>query len=665
MNRTHFYALIMLCAHLISYTSQDSFMQLFNEGNEQYKMKRFDKAIEAYKKAIALDDTRAQIFFNLGLAYDNEKNTDKALESFAHAVKCDPTYAKAHVHLGNSLRAKQRFDEAVSHYDTALYHDPKYVDALINKGQCLNEQYKFDESIVAYRKAVELAPHNTQALLNLANALNMANYIEDSLEVYYKLLELLPNSASIQYNIAYTLKKIGKVDEAIPLYKKVLERNHDYPEAHFGLGLSYLLIGDWEKGWPEYEWRWLRSNNAAKPRVFKEPTWDGSDLHGKRILIHAEQGLGDTFQFVRYAKVAKDKGGYVIVATQRPLITLLRHCPYIDEVVQLHDNYPSFDVQAAMVSMPLICNTRKDNAPNEIPYLYAHPSLVELWRKRLASDTNFKIGICWQGNPNYNTHFLRVAVAAKSINVNQFAPLGNIPGVSVYCLQHTTGMEQLKDLDPNFNLIRFDGEDFDNSHGRFMDTAALMKNLDLIVTIDTSTAHLAAALGTPTWIMIPNPPDWRWMLDCDDTPWYPNMRLFRQPTPGDWESVLVVIERELRKKLDLPSITPLTSSQYSLAHFIDELLILEQKQPTSHEIPKKRAYLMRTHGNIIAQLTDTIDELRTCIAEMEQVQQEIICKEQAHEQDRSYHMLHITLADLKDAKQTLLSRIAQCEQKDA
>jgi hypothetical protein len=219
----------------------------------------------------------------------------------------------------------------------------------------------------------------------------------------------------------------------------------------------------------------------------------------------------------------------------------------------LRDGFPTFDVHAPLVSLPAILHTTQQTVPADIPYLFADPQLVEQWRQKLAPDKNFKVGICWQGNPNYSTHFLRVAVAAKSCSAAKFAPLAYVPGVTLYSLQRETGVEQLARGIP-FPLVTF-GPEFDRDNGRFMDTAALMQNLDLIITIDTSIAHLAAGLGKPVWILIPNPPDWRWMRDRTDSPWYPNMRLFRQTTALDWDSVIQTVADQLRYYIELQGLS--------------------------------------------------------------------------------------------------------------
>jgi tetratricopeptide (TPR) repeat protein len=422
------------------------------------------------------------------------------------------------------------------------------TDTAITTARTFVERGEYHKAIPYFEQALQAHPDNVQFLFEYANALNTINNTQKALDIYLQLLKYRPTDSAILYNTAYTFKKLGHLDQAMPYYEKTLQQNPQHAEAHFSLGLALLMKGDFDRGWQEYEWRWKR-NTQLMPRNFNKPLWDGSSLHGKTILIHAEQGLGDTFQFIRYVKIVKEQyHGTVLVAVQRPLFDIIsRCCPYIDQVTTL-DHIPStFDVHIPLMSLPLILKTKEDTIPHDIPYIIPDQTLIASWEKKLAQDTSFKVGLCWQGNSNYSTLFLRAVVAAKSINVNMFAPLSTIPGVTFYSLQKETGMDQLATLHENFKLITFD-EDFDKNNGRFMDTAAVMKNLDLIITVDTSIAHLTGALGVPVWVMLPEPADWRWMLNRSDSPWYPcNMRLFRQSASGDWETVIKTMTYELQK----------------------------------------------------------------------------------------------------------------------
>lgn len=534
---------------LIASDTQE-FLQAFERANNLFRTHNVPAAIEAYKSAIAICANYAEAHFNLGLAYERNNQIEEATIAYRKATTINPNSAKAHAHYGNALLQQKRYEEAIASLEVATQLDGSNIDAQLNLARAYAGCNMVDNARTTFLTILAAQPRHSTAMLELANMLNMHHYTEQALDWYLKLNEIVPNNASLEYNIAYTFKKLNRLSDAMPYYQRVLEKSPDHSEAHFSLGLAYLLTGNFELGWPEYEWRW-KKNEGLNAHNFDKPLWDGSDLHGKIIYIYAEQGLGDTFQFLRYAKYAHDRGGYVVFAAQKQLVDFLKLCPYLDIVVPVGHIPSRFDYHAPLMSLPLLLkHYHETDFPCEIPYLHADPELVEQWRITLRDDHNFKIGICWQGNPNYSTAFLRAAVAAKSMHLNMFEPLAHLPNVSVYSLQFYSGTEQIEQVSPAFKkCIHFFDDDFDKTHGRFMDTAAVIKNLDLVISIDTSIAHFAAGLGTPTWNLLPNPPDWRWMLNRADSPWYPNMRLFRQPEPGNWEPVIKQIVQELKKQL--------------------------------------------------------------------------------------------------------------------
>ena len=407
-----------------------------------------------------------------------------------------------------------------------------------NLGKLYKQQDRIDEAIKAYEHALQLKPDDLTMLIEVGNLHNIINQNEKALKYYLQALEINPNLYAVMYNFGYTLKKMGHIQEAMAVYQKILEKKPDYAHAHFSLALSYLTLGDWKQGWPAYEWRWAVYKES--PKKFDSPIWDGSDLHGKTILVYAEQGIGDTFQFIRYTQQLKEKGAHVIFQTQNVLAQLLSNCPYLDSVIKRNTPVPEHDYHIALMSLPMLFKTRLDTVPEDIPYLYPDTTLVTYWHDQLKKDTNFKIGICWQGNAQYTTQSLRHAVATKSCSVKYFEPLAKLPGVSLYSLQKINGTEQLAAIKDSF-VVHELGPDFDESHGRFMDTAAVINNLDLVVTVDTSIGHLAGALGAKVWVLLPKPADWRWLLDRTDTPWYKTMRLFRQKKPGDWDGIMQTV----------------------------------------------------------------------------------------------------------------------------
>ena len=426
--------LLILCSLVfISSTSysQESFESLFTQATHHFQHGAYQEAIATYNKALTYNNRCPQLYFNLGLIYLEQEQFDNAHHAFKQAIELDTTYTKAYFYLGTTLQKQNKKEEAITTLKKVITLDAHHIDALTALGRLTNELSQFNESANYFKQATTLQPRNANLLLEYANTLNMANKTEQALAVYYTILNIIPNNSSILYNIAYTLKKLNRITEALPVYRAVLEQDPDNAEAHFSLGLAYLATGNFDLGWPEYEWRWKRDHNGD--RNLSKPLWDGSSLQGKTILLHAEQGLGDSFQFIRYAKIAKDLGGTVVVALQGPLVQLFKLCPYIDVTVSLNDPLPHYDVHAPLLTVPYIVKTREETIPHEIPYLYADNNLIEIWKEKLSHDKHFKIGICWQGNSQYSTHFLRTAVAAKSITLTTFLPYSHYQ-MSVYTI---------------------------------------------------------------------------------------------------------------------------------------------------------------------------------------------------------------------------------------
>ena len=287
-----------------------------------------------------------------------------------------------------------------------------------------------------------------------------------------------------------------------------------------------LLTGDFERGWAEYEWRWKTKEQSFQRRSFSQPLWDGQALAGRTILLHAEQGLGDTIQFVRYVPLVKERGGRVVVECQPPLLPLLADCPGIDEIVAKGNPLPAFEVQAPLLSLPGILGTTVDSIPAHVPYLRVDQELEQFWQKKLDPLGGFKVGIVWQGNPQFRGDHQR------SIPLPHYEALARVAGVRLVSLQKGAGANQLRMLAGSFPVL-----DLGPQLETFNDTAAALKNLDLLISSCTSVPHLAGALGRPVWLALSFVPDWRWLMEREDTPWYPHHRLFRQNRPGDWSEV--------------------------------------------------------------------------------------------------------------------------------
>jgi len=528
-----------------------SLQELSKHANQLFLAENYGEAIAFYKQALALNPINAHLFFNLGQSLFNAHHYPEALFAYKKTIHYHSNHYRAFIQIGKIMIAVKQPNDAIEPLKKALTIEPKNNEVRILLSHLYVDKHQFNNAINVIEKGLSMDPNDINLLFELANVYNLINRLEESLTIYQSLDKRVPNNPSILYNIAFTLKKMEQLSESIMYYDRVLAINPEHTEAIFSRGLAYLVLGDFEKGFHGYEWRYSRPSQGSL-RTYNVPRWDGSDLKEKTILLHAEQGLGDTFQFIRYTKVIREKHPHaiIIVAVQKPLVTFIKLCKHIDQVICVDETPPPFDIHAPLMSLPHILGTRLETVPAEIPYLHADASLVEEWKQKLAKDTNFKIGICWQGNDNYATPLLRTTVAQKSMHPKEFAPICAIEGVSVYSLQKTTGTDQLKDLPETMHIITFDG-DFDQSHGRFMDTAAVIKNLNLIITVDTSISHLASALGTPTWVLLPNPSDWRWMMNRTDSPWYPGvLRLFKQPTPGDWQTMILQVAQELKQHIE-------------------------------------------------------------------------------------------------------------------
>jgi len=512
-----------------------------------YGANKVEEALTFYQHALKISDNYPEVHYNIGLCFFHLSNTDEAIRAFKKAVRKNPQYIKAYIKLGTAYANQKKFHKAIQLYQKALDSNPDSYELYYCLGNAFRSIENYENAIDALEKALNISPANPTIMIDLANTLHMVDEYERALELYQKSLDINPQCLNAAYNVGYTLKQCGDItntralfERSIELHTKTIELRPDYAMPHFSCALSYLTLGNFELGWPEYEYRWQAYNET--PKQFAQPTWEGQSLEGKRILLYAEQGFGDTFQFIRYGKVLKDMGAHVIVQTQHRLKNIISLCPYLDEVVSDREQLPPFDYHIALMSIPMVLKTTVETVPSEIPYLHAKEELCKEWEQKLVQDKKLKVGICWQGNKQYRSTLIKKVVADKSIGLETFKPLASIPNVSLYSLQKVNGTEQLDTVE-HMDITTFGT--FDEDAGPFMDTAAIIKHLDLVITIDTSIGHLAAGLGADVWIILPFPADWRWLLDRNDTPWYPNVKLFRQPERGDWKSVMSQVVKEL------------------------------------------------------------------------------------------------------------------------
>jgi tetratricopeptide (TPR) repeat protein len=514
-----------------------------NLGNVLQEQGKLEDAVECYRRALQLKPDYALAQSNLGGALQAQGKWDEAMQCYQRTLQLTPNFAKAHNNLGTVFTAQGKLDEAVACYRRALQLNPDYAEAHYNLGIAFKDQGKLDEAIACCRQALALKPDYAEAHNNLGTAFKDQGQLEEAIACYYRALTLRPDYVEAHSNLGNAFKDQGKLEEAIACYRRALEVKPDFAEAHLNRALTWLLAGDWQQGWPEYEWRWWAS--GMSPRSFQEPLWDGNPLTGEAILLHAEQGLGDTIQFIRYALLVKRLGAAVVVECQKALLPLLSTCAGIDHLVARGDAIPAFTAQAPLLSLPRIFQTSPDAIPAAVPYLFAAPARVESWRQRLRDLPGYKIGINWHGRPGHGSW------RARNIPLQQFAPLAEIPGVRLISLQKGAGREEMAAAGGRLPLVDL-GDEVDQAGGAFMDTAAIMMNLDLVITSDTAVPNLAGALGVPVWVALPRVPDWRWLLDRSDSRWYPTMRLFRQKTSGDWAAVFEEIRAALCERLNSP-----------------------------------------------------------------------------------------------------------------
>lgn len=592
----------------------------------------FSEAEQGYRHILQREPRNGRVWFVLGNLLQAQERTDDALSCFQQATQWEPREADGPFHVGNAHLKLQQWPEAEAAYQKCLALRPDHLEALVNLGFVLGEQQKYVEAEACYRQALGIQRDVPEIHQNLGNALRDRGELEQALACYRYALQLRPDYSKAHVNLGVALIALGKAEAAVAHlkrgvelqpdfaeafnslgaalsvsrdfaaadahYARAVELKPDYADAHWNRSLLWLLRGDFERGWPAYEWRWRCSRTLPKP-AYNEPVWDGSPLNGRTILLFGEQGLGDTLQFVRYAEIVKARGGRVIVQCQRSLLPMLALCPGIDQLVAQGETPPAFEVQAALMSLPLILGARLETIPGQVPYLLADAALAEHWRWQLAPVREFRVGIAWQGNTRYpwDRH--------RSIDLRHFAPLARVPGVRLISLQkeNTAGRQESPPADfglvsgpagADFECISFGGL-LDRAAGPFMDTAAIIANLDLVVSSDTSIAHLAGAMAAPTWLALNHSADWRWLLDREDSPWYPTLRLFRQRQLGDWSGVFRDMAARLERVVAEAPRRPLLV-EMEPAELAEHVRRLEAELPTadSRRAHRLRALLAQT-----------------------------------------------------------------------
>ncbi|MEO6436390.1 MAG: tetratricopeptide repeat protein [Tepidisphaeraceae bacterium] len=398
------------------------------------------------------------------------------------------------------------------------------LDQRINQAVALGQQGHFEEAEALLRAIVADDPTSARAHHNLGVALDGLDKLEPALETLRRAAELRPDDAMTQQTLAKVLAKLGRLDESIEACQRAVQLNPNHAESHGSLARLLLMRGDFKRGWAEYEWRWKCTSFPVPRPKFEQPRWNGAKAPGKTILLYSEQGFGDVIQFVRFASIVARRCASVIVQSPRETLDLIRRMPDVTSAFGDGEPMPAFDLHAGLMSLPLLLSLTPSTIPSDVPYLSPSPKLVESWRERTRGEgARLRVGLAWAGRATHKED------KRRSIRLADFAPLAEAEGVVFYSLQKWDADQQASRPPADMRLI-----DTGPKLADFSDAAALMVNLDLIISVDTAVAHLAGALARPVWTLLPFAPDFRWMIDRSDTPWYPTMRLLRQTTRGDW-----------------------------------------------------------------------------------------------------------------------------------
>jgi tetratricopeptide (TPR) repeat protein len=536
-----------------------------NRGNALVELGRCEEALASYEQALERQPNFADAMVNRGKCLMALKRNDEALASFDRALTYQPRHAAAlkergHLlrvckrpeealasldqglafaaddaegHAGRALvlRDLKRFDEAFVACDRALALKPDYVEAIVARGNVFHDMRSFSSAIEEYDRALAIRPDFAQAYGNRANALVELNRPAEALADYDRAIAIKPYASALA-NRGLALNYLDRRDEALDSFDRAIALDPDLAEAYWNKALLCLSLGDFEQGWPAYEWRW-RGATELIPRGFTQPQWHGENLNGKTILLHAEQGYGDSIQFARYLPMVAQKGGKILLELPDSLRPLIGDVDGLAGMYRVGDALPPFDLHCPLLSLPFAFGTTVATIPAPVPYLRTPRARIETWQARMAHIARPRVGLVWSGKPTHkNDH-------NRSIELSRLEPWLSIVDVQFVSLQREYREADMPALN-RLPILRFEDALTD-----FADTAALMSELDLVIAVDTAVAHLAGALARPLWLLLSHIQDWRWLRGRTDSPWYPTARLFRQPQSGEWDGVITCVAEEL------------------------------------------------------------------------------------------------------------------------
>jgi len=505
----------------------------YNRGVILQGLRRSEEALASYDQAISLKPGYAGFLSNRSVVLQELGRLEEALESSSEAIGISPNHASAHSNHGVILKELGRLEEALASYDKAISINPDYADAYSNRGVALHALLRAREALVSCDKALSINPDYADAHSNRGVALYTLLRVEEALASYTKAIQINPDHADAHANRGIALHALLRVEEALASYTKALSLKPDSVNTHWNLSLGYLLKGNFQDGWPEYEWGWGNTERGTK-RNCPQPLWLGTEsLQDKTILLYAEQGLGDTIQFCRYVSLVAQLGAKVILEVKHPLVILLKDLEGLSQIIPAGNILPEFDYHCPLLSLPLAFQTELHSIPPVARHIGSNPEKLAKWRTKLGEKEQPRVGLVWSGSLTHkNDHH-------RSLTLAQLLP--HLPPH----FEYVSLQKEVRDIDAGLLKQHQEIKYFGDALEDFTDTAALCELMDLIISVDTSVAHLAATLGRPTWVLLPYCPDWRWLLGRDDSPWYLSAKLYRQEQIGDWSGVLEKLKSDL------------------------------------------------------------------------------------------------------------------------
>ncbi|MET3107215.1 tetratricopeptide (TPR) repeat protein [Oxalobacteraceae bacterium GrIS 2.11] len=505
-------------------------------GTLSNQMKRYHQALEFLSKAIIVNSSHALTYYNRGIAFKELNRLEDAIADYDKAIRLKPDFGEASYNCANALHELKRLDEALACFDKAIQIKPGVAKVYGNRGNVLKDLKRFNEALTNYDEGISIDPEFGEAYYNRGNVLHELRRLNEALASYSKAIAIKPDFTEAYVGCGNIFSEQRRTADALASYNKAIAINPDSEIAQWNLSLFNLLHGNFRDGWQGYEWRWKNKEigTLAPVRNFTEPLWLGeATLENKTILIHAEQGLGDTIQFCRYVSMVAEQAGKVILEVPRPLFNLLSGLTGVSEIIAQGDPLPEFDYQCPLMSLPLAFKTVLNTIPAYPRYINTDQAKVAVWKTRLGERTVPRIGIVWSGGTAYkNDH-------NRSLTLAQLIP--HLPSH----FEYISLQKEIRENDQSILASHTEIKHFGDALQDFTDTAALIELMDVIISVDTSVAHLAGAMGKRIWVLLPYSPDWRWLLGRDDSPWYPTIKLYRQNEQRDWHTVLKQVKSQL------------------------------------------------------------------------------------------------------------------------